>query len=411
MIPEGAWQVSEGIAGRKKKMSVLRNVLTTRTRLPFSSLHLLSRRHRHAVPAATAGEGRRFFASYVKPSSHATHRRGLHDIIELIKSQTDEFRFRPMMRGATVDLLFQHVPSATQQNLCWAALAVKSASYKRQDGRMYFHGPFHRSLAAGAVLIDTIHNNQLRVLSSDMLAAKPKARPGAREAISVRLGGTGVFDSIITSDDALPSVLKELFLAAPKHHTETDWLTVGASVRKTDQKRGMALAQIVSAIFEPLGLTYELYPSNTEDPSNLEVNGIPLVFRRTYGPEGTGKVAYSCNIWCRNHLSGGETRPLSADDRTEFVCIGLPEEALSLSGLFLFPRKVLIEHGVFASAEKPGSKFILVYPPHIQPPYKPGQDYQAWQLPYYIDLEDNSEPALSASREKFMRILKGSDVQ
>lgn len=60
-------------------------------------------------------------------------------------------------------------------------------------------------------------------------------------------------------------------------------------------------------------------------------------------------------------------------------------------GQFIFPKKVLLEKGIFSTPNKGGIRATRVYPPWDETTSKQAQKTQKWQLDYFFPFTDQND--------------------
>lgn len=109
------------------------------------------------------------------------------------------------------------------------------------------------------------------------------------------------------------------------------------------------------------------------------------------------KIGQFVAIWKRN--SEGITAPFDVLDSLDFMIISVRDS--ENFGQFIFPKSVLVSHGIISQNEKGGKRGIRVYAPWDKPINKQAIKTQAWQLPYFVEIKENTLTDL----EKINRIL------
>lgn len=94
------------------------------------------------------------------------------------------------------------------------------------------------------------------------------------------------------------------------------------------------------------------------------------------------KIGQFVTLWKRENK--GPIQPFDVSDDIEFVIVAVQKEANL--GHFIFPKKVLIEKGIFTD-EKEGKRAIRVYPPWDIAENSQAKRTQKWQLEYFTKLQ------------------------
>lgn len=108
-----------------------------------------------------------------------------------------------------------------------------------------------------------------------------------------------------------------------------------------------------------------------------------IVFRASkITPTKTGQFV---TIWKRNNA--GITEPFDVNDEFDLVVISSKND--QHSGQFIFPKRVLMEKGIITANNKEGKRGIRVYPPWDKPTNRLAEKTQAWQILYFLPVEEN----------------------
>ncbi|WPR70628.1 MepB family protein [Flavobacterium sp. NG2] len=144
-------------------------------------------------------------------------------------------------------------------------------------------------------------------------------------------------------------------------------------------------------IFNPLKLgiksIYLELESQEYNACELLLNDKKALFRTAKTtPTKTGQFV---TLWKRTPER--PIAPFHENDRIDLVFIHC--ETVSQTGCFIFPKKVLIEKGIFSTDLKEGKRAFRVYPPWDKTTSKQAQKTQEWQQDYFIELKtQNSIP-------------------
>lgn len=109
------------------------------------------------------------------------------------------------------------------------------------------------------------------------------------------------------------------------------------------------------------------------------------------------KIGQFVAIWKRN--SEGITAPFDVSDSLDFMIISVRDS--ENFGQFIFPKSVLVSHGIISQNEKGGKRGIRVYAPWDKPENKQAIKTQAWQVNYFVEIREN----LPADVELVKKIL------
>ena len=94
------------------------------------------------------------------------------------------------------------------------------------------------------------------------------------------------------------------------------------------------------------------------------------------------KIGQFVTLWKREN--NGPIQPFDVSDDIEFVIVAVQKDANL--GHFIFPKKVLIEKGIFTD-KKEGKRAIRVYPPWDIAENSQAKRTQKWQLEYFTKLQ------------------------
>ena len=98
------------------------------------------------------------------------------------------------------------------------------------------------------------------------------------------------------------------------------------------------------------------------------------------------KIGQFVAIWKRNNK--GITAPFDVTDSLDFLIISVRDS--ENFGQFIFPKSVLVSHGIISQNEKGGKRGIRVYAPWDKPENKQAIKTQAWQVNYFVEIRENS---------------------
>ena len=98
------------------------------------------------------------------------------------------------------------------------------------------------------------------------------------------------------------------------------------------------------------------------------------------------KIGQFVAIWKRNNQ--GITAPFDVTDSLDFMIISVRDS--ENFGQFIFPKSVLVSHGIISQNEKGGKRGIRVYAPWDKPENKQAIKTQAWQVNYFVEIKENS---------------------
>lgn len=133
--------------------------------------------------------------------------------------------------------------------------------------------------------------------------------------------------------------------------------------------------------FSSLKLKISNLITNTEsteyEACSYKINNRVLISRKAkITPK---KIGQFVTIWKRD--VNGITAPYTDTDSFDYFIISCHRE--EQSGVFIFPKTVLIEKGIISSTKKEGKRGFRVYPSWDKPNNKTSIKTQEWQLNYF----------------------------
>ncbi|WP_194299403.1 MULTISPECIES: MepB family protein [Chryseobacterium] len=158
----------------------------------------------------------------------------------------------------------------------------------------------------------------------------------------------------------------------------------------------MNLKNIDEQLFQPLRLSC----SNLEEDSecreysgfNFTVNNWNIKFRISkITPTKTGQFV---TLWKRNEK--GQTAPFCITDDIDFYLIASFNDRLS--GIFIFPKQILLEKGVLSDGKKIGKRGIRVYPTWDKTESQQAQKTQDWQTQYFLEFSKDQDEILQQTK-------------
>ena len=158
----------------------------------------------------------------------------------------------------------------------------------------------------------------------------------------------------------------------------------------------MNLETIEEQLFHPLGLRCSNIEEDLEcreySGFNFTVNNLNIKFRISkITPTKTGQFV---TLWKRNEK--GETTPFDLTDNIDFYLIASFKD--HLSGVFIFPKQILLEKGILSDGKKIGKRGIRVYPTWDKTESKQAQKTQAWQAQYFLEFSKDHEETLQRAK-------------
>jgi len=112
-------------------------------------------------------------------------------------------------------------------------------------------------------------------------------------------------------------------------------------------------------------------------------------------PTKTGQFV---TLWKRNQ--SGIIEPFDYSDTIDFVIVTVRKD--QNWGQFIFPKKTLLEKGIFSTQNKEGIRATRVYPPWDETTSKQAQKTQKWQLDYFFNFSDQSNIDLEELKKIFI---------
>ncbi|WP_229074997.1 MepB family protein [Actinoplanes sp. DH11] len=125
------------------------------------------------------------------------------------------------------------------------------------------------------------------------------------------------------------------------------------------------------------------------------VNGLSIRFRT--GRTTPTKIGQFVTLWARSE--SGPIRPLSTADAVDLVVISTRQAGHF--GQFVFPLEALCERGIVASTDSGGKRGFRVYPPWATTVSRQAINTQAWQLAYFLPVDDGMPLDIVRTRELY----------
>ena len=125
----------------------------------------------------------------------------------------------------------------------------------------------------------------------------------------------------------------------------------------------------------------------------FQLNEQHIIFRiAKITPTKTGQFV---SIWKRNEQR--ITTPFEVKDQLDFLMI-VTKTAIQL-GVFIFPKKILLEQQIFSDERRDGKRGIRVYPVWDETTNKQAQKTQLWQTEYFLDLSNKNQIDLNRAKD------------
>ncbi|WP_338840514.1 MepB family protein [Flavobacterium ginsenosidimutans] len=116
----------------------------------------------------------------------------------------------------------------------------------------------------------------------------------------------------------------------------------------------------------------------------FQINNKNICYREAkITPTKTGQFV---TLWKRNQT--GTIEPFDYSDAIDFMMVSVRKN--ENWGLFIFPKLVLLEKGIFSTEKKEGIRATRVYPSWDETTSKQAQKTQKWQLEYFFLLDQNN---------------------
>jgi hypothetical protein len=134
-----------------------------------------------------------------------------------------------------------------------------------------------------------------------------------------------------------------------------------------------------------LELAYLQKESESDEYSafRFSLNNKKICYREAkITPTKTGQFV---TLWKRN--TSGIIEPFDYSDAIDFVIVSVRKD--QNWGQFIFPKKTLLEKGIFSTENKEGIRATRVYPPWDETTSKQAQKTQKWQLDYFFHFTNN----------------------
>ncbi|WP_053222683.1 MepB family protein [Roseivirga seohaensis] len=163
-----------------------------------------------------------------------------------------------------------------------------------------------------------------------------------------------------------------------------------------------SLQIITDNFYKPLGLELTNLEGERESQDygacTFELNGLQIVSRNA--KVTPTKIGQFVTLWKR--LNNGPIQPFDALDQIDFVVVNVSAE--NQLGQFVFPKKVLLEKGVFSTASKEGKRALRVYPLWDKPTSKQALKTQQWQLDYFLAIGENGKTDVERAKALYLKV-------
>ena len=127
---------------------------------------------------------------------------------------------------------------------------------------------------------------------------------------------------------------------------------------------------------------------------NFEIKKLAIKYRKAkITPK---KVGCFVALWKRD--SEGKTIPFDASDLFDFYLIEVEDDINK--GIFVFSKSILIQNKILSS-DKEGKRGFRLYPSWCVSLNSQAMKTQNWQLPYFVNLNQNEKDSLKQFDKKF----------
>ena len=151
-------------------------------------------------------------------------------------------------------------------------------------------------------------------------------------------------------------------------------------------------------VYGPAGMTCEAVLAEPESADygacSYQLNGMRVRFR--VAKTTPTKVGQFVTLWQR--VGKGPIQPFDMEDPVD--CFVVSVRSGAHWGQFVFPKRVLQQHGVVSHAGQGGKRAMRVYPPWDVTTSSQARKTQQWQLEYFLDLSGGKP--LDAQRARLL---------
>ena len=153
-------------------------------------------------------------------------------------------------------------------------------------------------------------------------------------------------------------------------------------------------------IFGKAGLQMTTFQKESESEEysafRFQLNNRNICYREAkITPTKTGQFV---TLWKRNQ--SGIIEPFDYSDTIDFVIVSVRKD--ENWGQFIFPKKTLLEKGIFSTEKKEGIRATRVYPPWDETTSKQAQKTQKWQLDYFFNFSEESKIDIEKLKKVFI---------
>ena len=152
-------------------------------------------------------------------------------------------------------------------------------------------------------------------------------------------------------------------------------------------------------VYDTCGFDFKNVITETESAEygacTFTLNGISIKYRvAKITPTKTGQFV---TVWKRK--GDGPIEPFESTDELDVVVISTRKN--DLFGQFVFPKTVLMEHGIVSGKSKAGKRGFRVYPPWDVANSPQAKKTQQWQLRYFLEISNGSLTNLSLANQLY----------
>ncbi|URM37065.1 MepB family protein [Flavobacterium anhuiense] len=153
-------------------------------------------------------------------------------------------------------------------------------------------------------------------------------------------------------------------------------------------------------IFDKAGFLITSFQKESESEEysafRFQLNNRNICYREAkITPTKTGQFV---TLWKRNQ--SGIIEPFDYSDTIDFVIVSVRKD--ENWGQFIFPKKTLLEKGIFSTEKKEGIRATRVYPPWDETTSKQAQKTQKWQLDYFFNFSEESKIDIEKLKKVFI---------
>jgi hypothetical protein len=126
---------------------------------------------------------------------------------------------------------------------------------------------------------------------------------------------------------------------------------------------------------------------------SFELNNLSIKFRTAkITPTKTGQFV---TFWKRK--GKGPIQPYDSTDNLDLLIVSVREG--KHLGQFIFPKDIMIKHGILSTKTKEGKRALRVYPPWDKTTSVQAQKTQKWQIEFFLEI---TEKELDKARVKLL---------